>query len=200
MPTAGTHGGVIEKTGPITSVRLLGCPRRVRPAAQAPRHPAWRRRPGSGRAQHCPATRRCFATALSVSSYASSCADPMCSMSRDRRREECTTDVRVETRGHEMLPGRKIGRSSQTSAGADRPALKGATSRTRLLPGRPAGGEQVRCGRLGSLMSSRFRVRSGTAGWIGCRLQNRTRSATTCSRPVPSSGEGHPPAPEVSRR
>ncbi len=38
----------------------------------------------------CPTARRCLATALSASHAASSCAEPMCSMSRDPRREECT--------------------------------------------------------------------------------------------------------------
>ena len=38
----------------------------------------------------CPTANRCRAAAFNASSSASSCADPMCSMSRDPRREECT--------------------------------------------------------------------------------------------------------------
>jgi hypothetical protein len=43
----------------------------------------------------CPAASRCRATAFSSSSSASSCADPMCSMSRAPRREECTICIAV---------------------------------------------------------------------------------------------------------
>ena len=38
----------------------------------------------------CPAARRCRATAFSTSTSALSCADPMCSMSRYPRWDECT--------------------------------------------------------------------------------------------------------------
>jgi len=44
---------------------------------------------GTHRAHH-QAANRCRAAALNNSNSASSCADPMCSMSRDPRREKCT--------------------------------------------------------------------------------------------------------------
>jgi hypothetical protein len=38
----------------------------------------------------CPAASRRCATAFSAASSSSSCADPMCSISREPRRDECT--------------------------------------------------------------------------------------------------------------
>jgi hypothetical protein len=55
-----------------------------------------------------------------------------------------------------MLPGRENGRSSQTSPGLS-PGLEGCNLTDTAVTRRgPAGGEQVRCGRPGLLMSNRF--------------------------------------------